>query len=149
MKFEGGYANNINDAGGETNYGVTKRVAENFGYHGPMRDMPSEFAKRVYAQGYWKPCRCEDLPEAIRYDVFDSAVNSGVTQAVKWLQRTVGVADDGVVGPVTIAACHAMPHLNSKFNGQRLMFMTALPSWPTFSKGWARRIADNLMRSVA
>ena len=149
MRFEGGYTNNPADAGGETNYGVTKRVAESFGYLGAMRDMPISFAQRVYEQGYWKPCRCDDLPESIRYDVFDAAVNSGPAQAIKWLQRAVGVVDDGIIGRVTLAACNDTQHINSKFNGQRLMFMTALPSWSTFGKGWARRIADNLMRGVA
>jgi lysozyme family protein len=124
-------------------------VAASFGYLGAMRDMPIDFARGVYEQGYWKPCRCDDLPESIRYDVLDAAVNSGPAQAIKWLQRAVGVADDGVIGPVTLAACAATPHINSKFNGQRLMFMTALPSWPVFGKGWSRRIADNLMRGLA
>lgn len=97
---------------------------------------------------YWDQCRCDDLPASVRFDVFDGAVNSGVAQATKWLQRAVGVADDGVVGRVTIAACTDAKHINSKFNGQRLMFMTSLPSWDHFGKGWARRIADNLIRGI-
>lgn len=149
LKVEGGYTNNPADAGGETNYGITKRVAESYGYLGDMRDLPIDFARNVYKQGYWQPCRCDDLPESIRYDVLDAAVNSGNAQAIKWLQRAVGVADDGVIGPVTLAACATTDHINSKFNGQRLMFMTALPSWPVFGKGWARRIADNLLRGLA
>lgn len=149
MKFEGGYSNNPADNGGETNYGVTKRTATAFGYKGAMKDMPVEFAQHIYEQGYWIPCRCEDLPEPIRYDMFDAAVNSGVVQATKWLQRAVNVEDDGVIGPVTLAACFKTAHINSKFNGQRLMFMTTLASWPSFGKGWSRRIADNLMRGLA
>ena len=149
LKVEGGYTNNPADAGGETNYGITKRVAESFGYLGDMRDLPVEFVKKVYRQAYWDMCQCDDLPESIRYDVLDAAVNSGPTQAIKWLQRTVGTNDDGVIGPQTLAACAATDHINSKFNGQRLMFMTALPSWPVFGKGWARRIADNLIRGLA
>jgi lysozyme family protein len=149
LNTEGGYSFNPADPGGETNFGVTKKVALSFGYTGPMKDMPIDFAKHVYEQGYWKPCHCDELPESIRYDVLDAAVNSGISQSVKWLQRAVGVTDDGVIGPQTLAACTATPHINSKFNGQRLFFMTGLASWDVFGKGWARRIADNLMRGVA
>jgi lysozyme family protein len=149
LRFEGGYTNNPADHGGETNYGITKATALAFGYTAPMCDMPQSFAEHIYQKQYWDACRCDDLPEPIRYDVFDAAVNSGVAQSIKWLQRAVGVADDGIIGRVTLAACNDTAHINSKFNGQRLMFMTALPSWSTFGKGWARRIADNLMRGVA
>ena len=35
--------------------------------------------------------------------------------------------------------------LAKRFNGQRLRFMADLKTWPTFGRGWARRIADNLL----
>jgi lysozyme family protein len=87
------------------------------------------------------------LPDAVRFDVFDAAVNSGVGQAIKWLQRAVGVADDGVIGQQTLNALAAANGdvVAKRFNGQRLMFMTNLSTWQTFGKGWARRIAHNLM----
>jgi len=148
MHFEGGYSDNAADNGGKTNHGITEAVARQNGYTSDMRDLPIELAKAIYKRMYWDKCRCDDLPSAIRYDLFDAAVNSGPSQAVKWLQRTVGVSDDGMLGPVTLAACNATAHLNSKFNGQRLLFMTTLPSWSVFGKGWARRIADNLIRGI-
>ena len=30
-----------------------------------------------------------------------------------------------------------------RINGERLKFMTDLPTWQHFGKGWARRIAEN------
>lgn len=148
MRFEGGYTDNPADRGGKTNFGVTEAVARSFGYTGPMVDMPQDFARKVYQKAYWDACSCDDLPDCVRYDVFDAAVNSGTGQAGKWLQRAVGVADDGVIGPQTIKACQSTSSIANKFNGQRLMFMTTLPSWTTFGKGWARRIADNLLGSA-
>jgi lysozyme family protein len=73
-------------------------------------------------------------------------VNSGVRQAVRWLQRAVGVADDGVIGPVTLAAVRERDPqaLAANMLGQRLRFMTDLSTWQTFGKGWARRVADLL-----
>jgi len=149
VKVEGGFSDHPDDRGGKTNFGVTEATARTFGYKDDMRNMPVEFAQHIYQRAYWDACRCDDLPESIRYDVFDAAVNSGVAQSIKWLQRAVNVADDGVIGRVTLAACTDTAHINSKFNGQRLMFMTALPGWASFGKGWARRIADNLIRGLA
>lgn len=144
--FEGGYSSNPDDPGGETMWGVTLRVARAAGYRGQMRDLPRETAKEIYRIRYWYPVHANELPGEMRFDVFDAAVNSGVSQAVKWLQRVVGVVDDGVMGPMTIeAAKRANPvAVAAAINGERLDLMTSLPQWRTFSKGWSRRIAENL-----
>jgi len=75
------------------------------------------------------------------------AVNSGVTAAIKTLQRTVGETADGKLGPKTLQAIQSMPgsRFVARFNGARLLFMTELGTWSTFGKGWARRVAINLM----
>ena len=149
LGHEGGYSNNPMDPGGATMWGVTERVARAAGYVGDMCNMPQSFAtQKVYLPSYWAPVKADQLPDSLRFDVFDGAVNSGVSQSVKWLQQSVGTNPDGVIGPLTIAAANAInPALVlAKYNGYRLMFMTNLSVWPTFSKGWARRIASNLIQ---
>lgn len=147
---EGGYANHPDDPGGETMWGVTKRVALESGYTGPMRDLPRDTAKMIYRKRYWDAVQADQLPASVRFDVFDAAVNSGVSQATKWLQRTVGVTADGVIGAQTVAAARgAGPMIAAHYLGVRLQFMTDLGTWPTFGKGWARRIAANLKRLEA
>lgn len=143
---EGGYSNHPNDPGGETMWGVTVATARATGYAGPMKDLPVDTAKSIYRKQYWDPVRADDLPSAIRYHVFDAAVNSGCAQAAKWLQCAIGVPADGHVGPVTFAAARAAPPdaVIRRMNGLRLKFMTDLKNWPSFSRGWARRIADLL-----
>jgi lysozyme family protein len=76
--------------------------------------------------------------------VFDAAVNSGPAQATRWLQRALGVTADGVIGPQTMAAAYAHSHetLRLSILAQRLRFMASLKNWPSFSRGWAIRIAD-------
>lgn len=144
---EGGYSNNPRDPGGETMWGITFRVARAHGYYGPMRDMPRDIAKDIYRRSYWSLIRADDLPEPVRFDAFDTAVNSGVVQAAKFLQRAVGVPDDGIIGPQTLGAVRAAdPQLiDKRFNGHRLQFMADLKVWPDFARGWARRIAHNLI----
>ena len=146
LGHEGGYSNHSKDRGGETMWGVTIAVARANGYQGAMKDLPVIKAKEIYKQAYWNPIRADELPAEIRYLVFDAAVNSGVKQAVKWLQRAVGSQEDGVVGKDTLEACKALNgHLIARrMLSARLEFMASLSSWPSFGRGWARRIAGLL-----
>ena len=142
LGHEGGYVNNPRDPGGETKYGISKRS-----YPGEdIAGLTLDRAKAIYAHDYWGPAGCGAVPDAARFDLFDMAVNSGVSAAVKTLQRAVGETDDGIVGAHTLQAIQSMPapRLIARFNGERLEFMAGLPTWPAFGRGWARRIAANL-----
>ena len=144
LKHEGGFSDHAADPGGKTRFGITEAVAREAGYRGDMRELPLDLAKRIYKDRYWDAVRADELPEAIRYAVFDAAVNSGPRQAILWLQRAVGVRDDGVIGPITLSAVRATDPqaLLRRMLSARLRLMTDLPTWPTFGRGWARRIAD-------
>jgi len=146
LGHEGGYSDHKDDPGGKTRYGVTEAVAREVGYRGDMRDLPLDLAQRIYKERYWDAVQAEHLPADVRYAVFDAAVNSGVAQAAKWLQRACGVKDDGVIGPQTIRAANALhpEGLKRKMLAQRLRFMATLANWPAFGRGWANRIADLL-----
>lgn len=146
LKHEGGYIDHPSDPGGETNYGITVAVARENGYLGDMRTIPMSIVESIYKRKYWDKVRADEMPESVRFALFDYAVNSGPGAAIRALQRVLGVADDGVLGPMTLAAAQAQSEgLGARLNGYRLKFMTDLKIWPTFGKGWARRIADNLM----
>lgn len=144
LKHEGGFSDHAADPGGKTRYGITEAVAREVGYRGDMRELPLDLAKRIYKDRYWDAVKAEQLPSTVRYVVFDAAVNSGPGQSAKWLQRALGVADDGVIGPRTLAAAHAAnpDALRMRILGQRLRFMAGLTNWPAFSRGWAIRIAS-------
>ena len=143
ITHEGGFSNHPDDPGGATMYGVTEVVARAEGYIGPMRELSLDFAKQVYRKRFWDACRCDQMPDVIRYPLFDAAVNSGPSQAIKWLQVAAGVKADGVIGPITQQTVNVLPAqvTRQKMIGNRLRFMTNLNNWPSFSKGWARRIA--------
>lgn len=144
LRHEGGFSDHAADPGGKTRFGITEAVAREVGYRGDMRELPLDLAKRIYKDRYWDAVRAEELPEAIRYAVFDAAVNSGPRQAIRWLQRAVGAKDDGIIGPQTLALVRdADPEqMVRRMLAQRLRFMAGLPNWPAFGRGWARRIAD-------
>lgn len=149
---EGGYSNHPDDPGGETMYGITKRVARAHGYTGEMRNLPLATAKSIAKVAYWDVVRGDDMPDELDFQLFDTAYNSGDERAIVLLQRALGVKDDGVLGPATMAAVQRevqrgeVDSLSARFNGQRLLFLANLKSWPSFGKGWARRIGNNLLR---
>ena len=142
---EGGYVDHRSDPGGATKYGISKRS-----YPGEdIQNMTLERAKTIYRREYWGAAACDALPDGIKFDVFDMAVNSGVTASVRMIQRAAGATPDGVIGPNTLQAINSMPavRLSARFNGARLAFMAELPNWPSFGRGWAKRIAANLLES--
>ena len=146
LGHEGAYSNHPNDPGGETMWGITIAVARANGYTGAMRNMPVAVAKAIYRKDYWDRAKCDQLPAEVRFDMFDMAVNSGVGFAARTLQKAAGAVVDGVIGPNTIKAAAAIDpaRLVARINGHRLELMANLPTWATFGKGWARRIAANL-----
>lgn len=143
---EGGYVNHPSDPGGETNWGITLRTARESGYLGSMRDITRDQAKTIYKIGYWDRAQADNYDGAIAFQLFDAAVNHGIGNAIRFLQRAVRVADDGDVGTVTIDAVRSMDVTDvlMRFNAARLKFYTDLSTWPTFGRGWARRIVGNL-----
>lgn len=146
ISHEGGYSNHPDDPGGETMWGVTVAVARANGYAGPMRSMPRETARAIYRSQYWDTVKADSMPFAVAFQVFDAAVNHGNGQAAKFLQRAAGVVDDGIIGPKTLAAVAARgaAAILLLFNSEREQFYTDLKTWPSFGKGWSRRIVTNL-----
>lgn len=144
---EGGYSNHPDDPGLATMHGITEAVARANGYKGSMRDLPLSLAKRIYRASYWDSVRADELPDAVRFDVFDASVNSGPGQAIRFLQRATGSTDDGRLGPLTMRAVKDIDPqlLDKRLNGYRLRFMCELKTWPSFGRGWAARIATNLI----
>jgi lysozyme family protein len=133
------------DPGGATKYGVTERVARSWGYQGDMRDLPLDTAKAIARTWYWDKYQCDQFDPRIAYQVFDTAYNGGYP--VKWLQECVGSTPDGVIGAKTIAAVRAADATKvvAQFNAKRLLYLTELQNWPQNARGWARRIANNLL----
>ena len=149
LAFEGGKVNNPNDPGGRTNQGVIQRVYDGWRRRKglPLRSVyEMEAAERddIYRNQYWNAVRGDELPAGVDLAVYDGAVNSGPTQATKWLQRALGVAVDGHIGEATLRAleeCTDMDAVVAGICARRLAFMKSLRTWPTFGKGWSRRVA--------
>jgi lysozyme family protein len=151
MQSEGGYVWDKDDAGGETNLGVTIGA---WGAYlgraikpGEMKALTREQVKPFYKQMYWDKVKGDDLPKGVDYAVFDFAVNAGVGRATKFLQRAVGAIDDGVIGAGTLAliAKTAAKTLIDNFSKQKEDFYRGLaeknPSQQKFLNGWLTRLS--------
>lgn len=139
---EGGYVNDRNDPGGETKYGISKRSYP----REDIKGMTLDRARAIYRRDFWDKARCGDLGWPLAFALFDAAVNSGVSTGVKFLQRAVGVTDDGRFGPMTLAAARRVDPavLAARLHGHRLIFMSNTRNWEHHGKGWARRVGRNL-----
>lgn len=146
---EGGFSNDPQDPGGATNHGIIQseydkyRWRHNLGLRSVKFITDAEVSD-IYRNSYWIAGKCDQMPVGVSYVVFDGNVNSGVNQSAKWLQRALGVDDDGVVGLKTLAALAAYPDKDKLIDSicdQRLKFLKALPGWPHFGKGWGDRVA--------
>lgn len=139
---EGGYVDNPNDPGGETNWGISRRSYPKI----DIKNLTRFGAKTIYYNDFWLRGQMEKFDGAISFQVFDAAVNHGIETAVRLLQRAIGVADDGHMGPVTVAAVKArtVPDVLMLFIAERLDFWTKCSKWDSFGKGWTRRGAADL-----
>ena len=100
-KYEGGYVNDPNDAGGETYKGVSRKANPNWeGWliiDAYKKKSPNGFRKmldadkqhqshveKLYQNNYWARIRgCEIKSQKLAEEIFDDAVNAGVTRAIK------------------------------------------------------------------
>ena len=148
LLHEGGYTNHPADPGGPTNFGITifdyRKYVKPGATAADVRAMKLEEAKAIYRAKYWDAMRCDELPAGVDDSVFDYGVNSGIGRSKKVLQRVVGVEDDGVLGPKTMAAIAARDPkaIIVALNDERLRFLRSLRTWPVFGRGWGRRVAE-------
>jgi hypothetical protein len=148
LAYEGGFCDDPTDAGGATNFGITKRTLEAYlGYAvsvDDVRAMSSSTAIAIYRANYWNQMRCGDLPMGVDLMVFDYGVNAGPATAIKALQGLVRVAQDGSIGPQTLGAVAGATPM-TLVNGlaqARLRDLRGLPSFPQFGDGWTKRVTD-------
>jgi len=148
LHHEGGFVDHPEDPGGATNLGCTKATWEKWvGRLCTVDDIKAlvpEDVAPLYREKYWDKVRGDDLPTGVDYCVFDTAINSGPGRAVKFLQEAVGAVADGAIGPRTLAAVReADPRqVIDAYCAARLAWLQELPTWPTFGRGWGRRVTE-------
>ena len=154
LGHEGGFTLHSDDPGNWTGgkvgsgelLGTKWGIAANTYGHLDIPNLTADDAAELYIKDYLLPLGADRYGRALAFQMLDTAINSGVGRAVKLLQRALGVTEDGRIGPVTLAAIKARgdARIATELLAARLDFMTGLDGWPTFGRGWARRIAANM-----
>jgi lysozyme family protein len=135
LKHEGGYVNDARDPGGETRYGISKRAYPNE----DIANLTRERAIELYYKDYWLPIKGDSMSPSVATVLFDMAVNMGVDRAIKLLQRTIKVKEDGVLGPVTLNEVARSVGVLAKLTTERVLAYTAIKNFDVYGRGWVNR----------
>ena len=142
LKHEGGYVNDPNDLGGETNFGITKRFYPDV----DIKNLTKEDAKQIYYKDYWKKNKCDKMPDQLKHIYFDMCVNMGKRTAVKILQRASvnkgkDIDVDGGLGAMTLEAIKNVEL--ERVRAYRVKYYVDIvnkkPEQEKFYFGWFRR----------
>lgn len=149
LNEEGGYTNNPKDSGNWTGgkIGKGKLKGTKFGISAAaypkldIENLTADDAKAIYLKDYWNKIKAEELPEQLRISVFDLAINSGPSAAIKVLQKAAKVAQDGQIGPTTIREAKYVG-LHSYTEARIAHYEDIVernPEKAIFLKGWTKR----------
>jgi len=143
IKHEGGYVWDNLDPGGETKYGISKRAYPNVNIKALTRDD----AINIYKRDYWDKLP-DGLPTSIHCALFDCAVNTGISRAIRLLQSAVKVNPDGQWGRLSQSALNKRDanEVLLMFTTERIMFYSALSTFARFGKGWVSRSVSCLAK---
>lgn len=169
IAIEGGYVNHPADPGGETNMGITKKVARENGYVGPMRTLPREIAEGIYYDDYivapgYEPLIAMNAP--VVEELYDTTANMGASRPGRFFQQSINelcatsIVPDGRVGPGTVAAfascqnrlgsanmCVSMlGKLDAKQKAEYERLVRVNPKLRIFLKGWIANRVGNVDR---
>lgn len=116
---EGGYTSNPLDPGGETKFGISKRAYPDL----DIKSLTEDDAKAIYLRDYWTPLGCENSAYGTAVCVFDCGVNMGIGRAKTFLLK-VAPGPDFIVN----------------YQAERGLFYGSLSTFPSFGRGWMRRL---------
>jgi lysozyme family protein len=154
IDIEGGYVNNPNDKGGETKYGISKRAYPNL----DIKNLTLKKAEEIYYNDYWMALKLDYVKDLkISLELFDTAVNMGVSTASRMLQGSLNLMNrngktfadllvDGNIGTKTILAYDKVDKsiLLKVLNGMQFKryvdIVTKNPAQEEFFNGWMKRV---------
>lgn len=149
---EGGYSCDTSDPGNWTGgsrghgklLGTKYGIAANSYPDLDIKHLTLSQAAAIYRRDYASKIRFDDLPDGLDHAMLDFAINSGTYRAATFLQRIVGVPDDGKIGLITLAEVreHDARDLIDKLCDERLAFLHRLRTWSKYGKGWNRRVTE-------
>lgn len=168
VAIEGGWVNHPNDPGGETNFGITKKVAQSHGYNDPMKDIPLYVVEGIYYEDYINKPRFTEIVNLIPpvgEKLVDAGVNVGTSRVSKWYQHSLNsfsrgckdyncIVVDGSIGKLTLVATQGLINKRGKQQACDLLLKSLdirqgshyinLHSLSDFTVGWISNRIQNI-----
>lgn len=168
IAVEGGYTNDPDDPGGATKYGITEKVARDWGYQGDMADLSKSTALQIYETLYVKEPNFDafiEINPAIAHKLIDAGINVGTARVTLWLQKTLNaysrnginyplIQEDGIVGKNTINSYKALEKIQGKVGACKLVlksldsyqtiYYMSLTQYDKFLIGWMNKRVENI-----
>lgn len=156
LQWEGDLADDPKDRGGITKYGISFFFlsSQMTGVtHDYVRKLTLDQAKKIYLEHFWYKAPFQNIAcqETCNY-IFDMAVNLGLSQATKCVQRALWafdhefylLIDDGIFGKKTLDALNdehyqILPVLKSERANVYRAIVKRDPGQEKFFHGWLNR----------
>jgi lysozyme family protein len=147
LKNEGLYSNDVDDLGGETKFGISKRSYPSI----DIKNLSVETAKEIYKKDFWHNQRYKDIKDQnLAIKIFDLAVNVGASRANKLIQRSLRAVNQkteetGFLSDATINLINKsdptdlLSSLKSEAAGYYRLIVSTKPHRAKFLKGWLNR----------
>jgi len=152
LLHEGGLADDPDDPGGITKYGISLRSYPHLGANG-IRNLTIEQAKGIYYRDWWRSLRCPSIQDdLIAQKLLDISVHVGPSTGVKILQRSLrdvgqSVVVDGKIGPQTLTAVSRsdpealLAAMRRRQADHYEMLFKRNPKLEKYRRGWMARAA--------
>jgi lysozyme family protein len=152
LKYEGGYSNDKDDAGGPTNFGITEETARSAGFIGDMQNITIDQAKSIYRANYWDKLKLDEIAivsQPLSAELFESAVNCGVVRVANWFCTAVQIiANSGTNYPEAVeyakntpSDCPVLTRIMNVMQGNHyLTLVQKNEKYRKFIRGWMKRV---------
>lgn len=158
LKWEGGFVNDPDDSGGATNKGVTIKTWKQVGYDKDgdgdidIKDLKlltvDDVIKVVLKPHYWDRWKADEIVSQSVANICVDWVWASGKPGITRVQKLLGVKQDGVVGPKTLAALNSRSPLPlfGAIKQERIKFIDEICIKNSknlkFKKGWLNRLND-------
>ena len=151
LRAEGGYVNDPNDPGKETNFGISKRSYKDL----DIKKLTVEDAKAIYKRDWWDKYKYYQINnQVIANNILILSVNIGSNPAHKLVQK--GIASlgynlniDGILGVKSMQYINSIPQktLLDAIRAQGIEYYKGIviknPKLKKYYTGWVNRLTLN------
>lgn len=133
LRHEGGYVNDPDDLGGETNFGISKRYFPNV----DIKNLTKDKAKEIYYNNFYVPMeidKIQDVNLAMQY--FDMGVNAGIKTAKRLMSEAKEIKKN---------SNQSLTQIYKELRKKYYKDIAELRNNKKFLKGWLNRVETSII----